>query len=231
MRPLASPYDVVGRLRLPRAGAEDPRRVPGPDGRAARSPRTRRGAAARGGPPLRVRRQAVPRVVLLVGLPGGAAGGGGRGRAAPGLRGPGDAARQRPRPRRLHGRLRHPARAAGHAPPVRLRAPGRRVARGPRAVRRVRGDPARRPAADLVRRAAAPVRVARGPGRGGAPGLRPVPDRGDHGSVPRRFRAGPRSGGRRGRDDGAALQVGQVLHRAAVAHRRHARRRRLRTAP
>ena len=55
--------------------------------------------------------------------------------------------------------------------------------------------------------------------------LRPDPQRGRHRPVPRRLRAGP--GGRRRRhgDDRAALQVGEVLHRAAAAHRRLAGRR------
>ena len=43
---------------------------------------------------------------------------------------------------------------------VRGRPPRRRLARRPRAVRRLGGDPARRPAAQLGRRAAAPVRAA-----------------------------------------------------------------------
>ena len=104
------------------------------------------------------------------------------------------------------------------------------LARRPGAVRRVGGDPARRPAADLVRRAAAPLRPAGRP-RGRRPrGLRPHPQRGHHRPVPRRLGAGARPGRRGRRDDGAALQVGQVLHRAPAAHRRPARRRDARAA-
>ena len=103
-------------------------------------------------------------------------------------------------------------------------APTRRLARRPRAVRRRGGDPARRPAALLGRRAAAPLRARLGPGRAGARAVRPVPLGGDHRPVPRRLGAGARPGRRGRRDAGAALQVGEVLHRAAVAHRRGARR-------
>ena len=149
----------------------------------------------------------------------------GRRRARARLRVPRAAPRQCPGARRLHGRLRHASGSPGHPPRVRGRAPGRRLAWRPGAVRRVRGDPARRPAVELVRRAAAPLRAAPGPRRTGARRLRPVPQRGDHRPVPRRVRAGP-GGRRRGRrDDGAALQVGQVLRRAATPHRRRAGRR------
>ena len=146
-------------------------------------------------------------------------------RAGPGLRLAGAAARQRPRARRLHGRLRQPPGPAVDAPHLRARAPRRGVARRPGAVRRVRRDPPRRPAAVVVRRAAAPLRAAAG-GRGPGPRrLRPVPHRGDRRPVPRRLRPGPRPRRRRHRDDGAALQVGQVLHRAAPPPRRRPRRR------
>ena len=151
-----------------------------------------------------------------------------RARAAPGLRGARAAPRQRAGPRRLHGRLRHPARPAGHPPRVRRRAPRRRLARRPGAVRRRRGDPARRPAAQLGRRAAAPLRAARCRGVGRDGRLRPVPLRGDRRAVPRRVGPGARAGRRRHRDDGAALQVGEVLHRAAAPHRRRPGRRRRR---
>ena len=53
----------------------------------------------------------------------------------------------------------------GDAPRVRGRAPRRRLARRPGAVRRRGGDPARRPAARLGRRHAAPLRAPRGAGR------------------------------------------------------------------
>ena len=59
-------------------------------------------------------------------------------RAAPRLRRARAAARQRAGPRRLHGRLRHPARPARDAPRLRGRAPRRRLARRPGAVRRRR---------------------------------------------------------------------------------------------
>ena len=148
-----------------------------------------------------------------------------RGRPGPRLRVPGAAARQRPGPRRPDGRLRHPSRPARHAPRLRGRAPRGRLARRPGAVRRRRGDPARRPAAELGRRAAAPLRAADHPGRARARGLRPVPLGGDRRPVPRRLGPGPRPRRRRRRDDRAALQVGEVLHRAAAAHRRRPRRR------
>ncbi len=85
----------------------------------------------------------------------------GAGRAA-GRRRARGAARQRPGARRLHGRLRHPARPPRDPPGVRRGAPARRLARRPGAVRRRGGHPARRPAALLGRRAAAPLRPAAG---------------------------------------------------------------------
>ena len=57
-------------------------------------------------------------------------------------------------------------------------------------------------------------------GRARPRGLRPVPLGGDRRPVPRRLRAGPRQRRRRHRDDGAALQVGEVQHRAAAPGRR-----------
>ena len=57
-------------------------------------------------------------------------------------------------------------------------------------------------------------------GRARPRGLRPVPLGGDRRPVPRRVRAGPRPRRRRHRDDGAALQVGEVQHRAAAPGRR-----------
>ena len=193
-RRLASPHDLVGRQCVPGAAPEGPRRLPRRDGRTGRPARARRRRAARGGPPFGVRWQAVPGGVLLVGLPRVPAGRRGRGRAAARVRGPGAAARQRPGPRRLHGRLGHPAGPAGDAPRVRLGAPGGRLARRPGAVRRRRGHPARRPAALVVRRAAAPLRAARRPGGDRARAVRPVPDRGDHRAVPRRVACRPAAG-------------------------------------
>ena len=64
---------------------------------------------------------------------------------------------------------------------------------------------------ELLRRCGLPGGVR----RTGPRGLRPVPHRGDRRAVPRRVRAGPRARRRRHRDDRAALQVRQVLHRAA----------------
>ena len=58
-----------------------------------------------------------------------------------------------------------------------------------------------------------------------------LPLRGDHRPVPRRVGPGSRGGGRRCSDDGAALQVREVLHRASPAHRRDAGRRRRAGAP
>ena len=147
------------------------------------------------------------------------------GRARPRLRLAGDAARERARPRRLHGRLRHPPRPPGHPPRLRGRAPRRRLARRPGPVRRRGRDPARRPplgwAGDMLRHSgfAASDEVAR------APALRAVPQRGHRRPVPRRLGPGPRACRRRHRDDGPALQVGEVLHRAAAAHRCRPRRR------
>ena len=132
------------------------------------------------------------------------------------------APRQRPGARRLHGRLRHPARSPRDPPGVRRGASARRLARRPGAVRRRGGHPARRPAALLGRRAAAPLRPGLGPRRAGPRALRPVPLGGHHRPVPRRLGAGTRLGRRGRRDAGAALQVGDVLHRAAAAHRRGA---------
>ena len=99
-----------------------------------------------------------------------------------------------------------------------------RLGRGPGAVRRGRGHPARRPAAVVGRRAAPPVRLPADPGRARARPLRPVPLRGDHRPVPRRLGAGARCRRRRRRDAGAALQVREVLRRATAAHRRRPRR-------
>ena len=59
--------------------------------------------------------------------------------------------------------------------------------------------------------------------------LRPLPVGGHRRPVPRRVRAGPRLAHGRRRDDRAALQVGEVLDRAAAPHRRRAGRRRRRT--
>ncbi len=78
---------------------------------------------------------------------------------------------------------------------------------------------------ELLRRCGLPQdRVERGPRR-----LRPVPLRGDRRAVPRCLGPGAWSGRRRHRDDGAALQVREVLHRAAAARRRRPGRRRRRT--
>ena len=71
-------------------------------------------------------------------------------------------------------------------------APRARLVRQRRAVRRLRRDPARRPAAELVRRAAAHLRAARRAGARRAGLLRPDPQRGGHRPVPRRLRPGPR---------------------------------------
>ena len=73
---------------------------------------------------------------------------------------------------------------------------------------------------ELLRRCGLPLER-RGPG---PRRVRPVPHRGDRRPVPRRLRPGPRPRRRGHRDDGAALQVGQVLHRAAAPPRRRARR-------
>ena len=168
------------------------------------------------------RRQAVPGGLLPLGLPGDPARRRRRRRAGPGVRVAGGAARQRAGPRRLHGRLRHPPRPSGDPPRLRGRAPRGRLARRSGAVRRRRGDPARRPAARLVRRPAAGLRLRRGRGRPRPGALRAVPHRGDRRAVPRRVGPGPRPRRRRHRDDGAALQVREVLHRAAAPHRRRA---------
>ncbi len=155
----------------------------------------------------------------------------GAGRRRPGagrLRARG-AARERAGARRLHGRLGHPPRPAGDPQGLRGAAPRERLDRRPAAVRRRRGDPARGPAAVLVRRAAAALRDAarRGPRRAGV--LRHDPQRGDRRAVPRRLGAGARRLRRGAGDAGAALQVREVLHRAAVARRRRAGRRGRRT--
>ncbi len=216
----------MGQRRVPRRHPGRTRRVRRRAGGPARPARRRRRPAGARGADVGLRRQAVPRGVLLLGAPRREPGPGRRGRAGARLRVAGAAARQRPGPRRLHGRLRHPPRPPGHAPALRGRARRRRLARRPRAVRRGRGDPARRPAAQLVRRAAAPLRAAVRAGRPRARGVRPVPLGGDRRAVPRRVGPGPRPRRRRHRDDRAALQVREVLHRAAAAHRRRPRRRR-----
>ena len=212
-----------GRLPGPRPGGA--RRLPRRAGRAAATAGSGRRAAAS---PRPVRRSPAARGS------GRRSAGGGTSRwrrpaddrrAGPGLRLARAAARQRARARRLHGRLGQPSGPAVDAPHLRARAPRRRVARRPGAVRRGRRDPPRRPAAVVVRRAAAPLRAAAGGRRPGARGVRPVPHRGDRRPVPRRLGPGPRPRRRRHRDDGAALQVGQVLHRAAAAPRRRAGRR------
>ena len=111
--------------------------------------------------------------------------------------------------------------AAGRPPTARSSSSTASTAGRPNAgaVRRLRRDPARRPPAQLVRRAAAHLRPARRAGARGARLLRPHPQRGRRRPVPRRLGAGARRGRRGHGDDGAALQVGEVLHRAAAAHR------------
>ena len=176
---------------------------------------------------LRLRRQAVPRGVLLVGLPR---------RRGPTSRTRTPCCAPAPRsscctPARWSTTTTWTPPTPGAAdPPPTARSPprtGRRLARRPGAVRRRRGHPARRPAA-----LAGPTSCCAAAGcpadRVGAAleRLRPVPHRGDHRPVPRRLGAGARPRRRRRRDDGAALQVRQVLHRAAAPHRRRARRRR-----
>ena len=183
-----------------------------------------------GGACRRVGRQAVPRRVLPLGVPGGPPGRRGRGGAAPRRRGARAAARERAGARRLHGRLGHPAGPARHPQGVRGAAPRPRLVGRPRAVRRGRRDPARRPAAVLVRRAAARLRPAGRERRAGAGVLRHHPQRGDHRPVPRHVGAGARRVRRRAGDAGAALQVREVLRRAAAARRRRPRRRRPRGA-
>ena len=90
------------------------------------------------------------------------AAGRGRRRGAPRRRRAGVRARQRAGPRRRHGRRAHPPRPPGH--PRRLRRPARRataLAGDGDGVRHRRRDPARRPRAGLVRRAAAAARASR----------------------------------------------------------------------
>ncbi len=123
----------VGRPGLPRPAGGHARRLPGRAGRPAGPARTRRRPAPGRRAGRHHRRQALPRRVLLVGPPcrrprprPGCRGRRGD-RAAAGLRGAGAAARQRAGARRLHGRLRHPPRPAGHAPGARGRAPHRRA--------------------------------------------------------------------------------------------------------
>ena len=97
--------------------------------------------------------------------------------------------------------------------------------RQPDAVRRRGGDPARRPAADLGRRAAAHLGLRLGPDRAGDGRLRPQPLRGGRPASSSTCPCRPAAGRRRDRDDGAALQVREVLHRAAAARRRRPGRR------
>ncbi len=119
---MSADWDVDGFRARVQARSDRDRGRPG---RAARPSRRRRRAAGRPGPHVGRRRQDVPRLVLLVGPPRRRRSDGvRRGRARPGLRLARAAARQRPGPRRPDGRLRHPPRPPGHAPVLRVRAPG-----------------------------------------------------------------------------------------------------------
>ena len=156
--------DHLGRGRLPRRHPAGARRVPRRDGDPARplGPDASRCSTRRAAG---LRRQTVPRRLLLLGIPRRAAR---RRRTSTPCSGPAPPSSCcTPAPWSTTTTWTPPT--PGAAGPPRTAAfeaehRARRLARRPRAVRRVRGDPARRPAAQLGRRAAAPLRA---PGRTG----------------------------------------------------------------
>ena len=217
----------VGPRRLPVPAPGGPRRLPRRAGRAPRPARTRRAAPAPGGLPGGLGRQALPRGVLLLGVPRRPAH---RPRAGP--RGAGCCAPAAALEILHASALAHDDymdasdTRRGHPvdpPRLRGRAPRRRWAGDPEqygaAAAILLGDLLLSWADELLRRCGFPLTA----GRARARPLRPVPLRGDHRPVPRRLGAGARCRRRRRRDAGAALQVREVLRREAAAHRRRPR--------